>query len=110
VWQQLLDRLFDRIAGRFTRFMSGLLAELPAKNCWTIAEHVGDSSPAGMQHLLSRAVWDADGVRDDLRDYVAEHLGDPGGSWCLTRLRPGRAPGDDDRRHANLDVDLQHSR
>ncbi len=30
-----------------------------------------------MQHLLSRAVWDTDGVRDDLRDYVVEHLGDP---------------------------------
>jgi SRSO17 transposase len=32
-----------------------------------------------MQHLLSRACWDADGVRDDFRGYVAEYLGDPGG-------------------------------
>jgi len=32
-----------------------------------------------LQHLLSRAVWDADGVRDDLRDYVTDHFGDPGG-------------------------------
>jgi SRSO17 transposase len=32
-----------------------------------------------MQHLLSRACWDADGVRDDVRGYVSEHLGDPGG-------------------------------
>jgi SRSO17 transposase len=31
-----------------------------------------------MQHLLGRAVWDHDGVRDDVRDYVVEHLGDPG--------------------------------
>jgi SRSO17 transposase len=92
VWQQLLDRLFDRVAGRFTRveprrratrFVAGLLAELPTKNCWTIAEHVGDSSPAGMQHLLSRAVWDADAVRDDLRDYVVEHVGDPEGVLVL---------------------------
>ncbi len=30
-----------------------------------------------MQHLLGRAVWDTDGVRDDLRDYVVKHLGDP---------------------------------
>jgi hypothetical protein len=30
-----------------------------------------------MQHLLARAKWDADGVRDDVRGYVAEHLGDP---------------------------------
>jgi SRSO17 transposase len=53
------------------------LADLPRKNCWTIAEHAGDASPDGMQHLLGRAVWDHDGVRDDLRDYVAEYLGDP---------------------------------
>ena len=30
-----------------------------------------------MQHLLARAVWDHDGVRDDVRDYLVEHLGDP---------------------------------
>jgi SRSO17 transposase len=55
-----------------------LLADLSRKNCWTIAEHAGDATPDGMQHLLSRAVWDTDGVRDDLRDYVVDHLGDPG--------------------------------
>jgi SRSO17 transposase len=55
----------------------GLLADLPRKNCWTIAEHAGDADPHGMQHLLGRAVWDTDGVRDDLRDYVTTHLGDP---------------------------------
>jgi SRSO17 transposase len=55
----------------------GLLAGLPRKNCWTIAEHAGDAAPDGMQYLLGRARWDADGVRDDLRDYVVDHLGDP---------------------------------
>jgi SRSO17 transposase len=55
-----------------------LLAVLPRKNWWTIAEHAGDASPDGMQHLLARAVWDADGVRDDVRAYVVEHFGDPG--------------------------------
>ena len=59
-------------------FASGLLAELPRKNCWTIAEHAGDRTPDGMQHLLSRARWDAGGVRDDVRSYVVEQLGDPG--------------------------------
>jgi SRSO17 transposase len=54
----------------------GLLAGLPRANCWTLAEHAGDSTPDGMQHLLSRAVWDHDGVRDDLRRYVIDHLGD----------------------------------
>jgi len=63
---------------RARAFALGLLAELPRVNCWTIAGHAGDSSPDGMQHLLARARWDADGVRDDVRGYVAEHLGDPG--------------------------------
>ena len=76
-----------RVAGRFGRveprrraraFALGLLADLPRKNCWSIAEHAGDASPDGMQHLLAGAVWDADGVRDDVRDYVVEHLSDPG--------------------------------
>jgi SRSO17 transposase len=83
----MFDDLMSRIAGRFGRveprrrarsFVLGLLAELPRKNCWSIAEHAGDASPDGMQHLLGRARWDADAVRDDLRDYVVEHLGGPG--------------------------------
>ncbi|MBW8705542.1 hypothetical protein MBT84_38650 [Streptomyces sp. MBT84] len=53
--------------------MLGLLSELTRKNCWTLAEHAGDSSPSGMQHLLGRAVWDADAVRDEMRTYVVEH-------------------------------------
>jgi hypothetical protein len=55
------------------------VAGLPRANCWTIAEHAGEGSPDGMQHLLARAVWDHDAVRDDLREYVVEHLGDPDG-------------------------------
>jgi SRSO17 transposase len=75
-----------RIGPRFRRveprrraraFVLGLLAELPRPNCWTIAEHAGERSPDGMQHLLARAKWDADGVRGDVRDHVAEVLGDP---------------------------------
>jgi SRSO17 transposase len=84
----MLEELLGRVAGRFSRveprrrvggFVRGLLADLPRKNCWTIAEHAGETSPDGMQNLLARAVWDTDGVRDDLRDYVVEYLGDPGG-------------------------------
>lgn len=84
-WAAEADRLLDRMAGRFARvetrrrawaFVFGLLAELPRKNCWTIAEHAGDPSPHGMQHLLARASWDTDGVRDDLRDYVVSALGE----------------------------------
>src|SRR5215218_8368752 len=85
-WQAGLEELLGRVAGRFGRveprrraraFVCGLLADLPRKNCWTIAEHTGDLTPDGMQHLLGRAVWDHDGVRDDVRGYLVEHLGDP---------------------------------
>lgn len=55
--------------------MRGLLVKLPRKNCWTLAEHVGDATPDAMQHLLARGVWDHDGVRDDLRGVVVERLG-----------------------------------
>ncbi|HEY4725147.1 MAG TPA: IS701 family transposase, partial [Actinomycetota bacterium] len=74
-----------RVAGRFARvelrrrakaFVRGLLSDLPRKNCWTIAEHAGDATPDGMQHLLARAMWDADAVRDDVRALLVEHLGD----------------------------------
>ncbi|AHH97591.1 hypothetical protein KALB_4228 [Kutzneria albida DSM 43870] len=84
-WRETFDGLMARIAGRFRRveprrraraFVLGLLADLPRKNCWTIAEHAGDRGPAGMQHLLRKAVWDTDAVRDDIRTIAVEHLGD----------------------------------
>ena len=83
-----LDRLHERIAGRFARaeprarvrrYVSGLVAGLERKNGWTLAEQAGELSPDGMQRLLRRADWDVDGVRDDVRGYAIEHLGDPGG-------------------------------
>jgi SRSO17 transposase len=82
----LFDELMGQVAGRFIRveprrraraFVLGLLAGLSRANCWTIAEEAGDATPGGMQHLLSRACWDADGVRDDLREYVTGQLGSP---------------------------------
>ena len=56
--------------------MVGMLSGLDRKNCWTIAEYHGDATPDGLQHLLARARWDADAVRDDLRDYVIEAFGE----------------------------------
>ncbi|GLX10064.1 hypothetical protein Misp03_69900 [Microbispora sp. NBRC 16548] len=70
-WQEAFEGLMGRIAARFARveprlrardFVRGLLADLPRKNCWTIAEWAGEASPDGMQHLLGRAKWDADAV------------------------------------------------
>jgi SRSO17 transposase len=83
-----LDRMHERIAGRFARseprarvreYVSGLVAGLERKNGWTLAERAGEVSPDGMQRLLRWADWDVDGVRDDVRDYVIEHLAEPDG-------------------------------
>ncbi|MDQ0946597.1 hypothetical protein QFZ24_000520 [Streptomyces phaeochromogenes] len=77
----LLGRIAGRLARveprrRAARLVLGLLAGLPRKNCWTITEWAGETTPDGMQHLLSRAKWDADQVRDDVCGYVVEHLHD----------------------------------
>jgi SRSO17 transposase len=86
-WLAEFEELMALIASRFARveprrraraFVLGLLSGLRRKNCWTIAEHAGDATPDGMQHLLAGARWDAAVIRDDLRGYVIEHLGDPG--------------------------------
>jgi len=86
-WRREFDELMLRVGGRFARveprrrmasFVRGLLAPLPRVNCWTIAEYAGEGCPRGMQRLLSAAVWDEAGMRDDLRGYVLEHFADPG--------------------------------
>jgi SRSO17 transposase len=87
-WLSGLDDLFARVAGRFGRveprrqarlYLMGLLAPVQRKNGWQLAEAAGDATPDRMQRLLNNARWDARGVRDDLRGYVLERLGDPGG-------------------------------
>lgn len=87
-----MDAVVELIAGRFGRveprrrvgaYLRGLLAGLERKNGWTLAEHAGAVSPDGMQRLLRTADWDVDGVRDDLRGYVLDHLGDRSGVWIV---------------------------
>jgi SRSO17 transposase len=87
-WQAGFDDLFGVVAGRFAQVQSrrrarlyllGLLSGAERKNSWTIAEQAGDLSPDGMQRLLNFYAWDADKVRDDLRGYVLDRLGDPAG-------------------------------
>ena len=83
-----LERVLERVSGRFARaeprsrvrrYVPGLVAVLERKNGWTLAEQAGEVGPDGMQRLLRSADWDVDGVRDDVRGYVVEHLGNPGG-------------------------------
>ena len=85
-WQDDLTALHARIARHFPRpevrdragkFLAGLLEPLERRNGWQLAEQLGERSPDGVQRLLRTARWDAEAVRDDLRAYVVEHLGDP---------------------------------
>ena len=84
-WEAELRLLTERVAGSlFTRpepratfadLVRGLLADLPRKNSWQLAEHVGHGSAYRLEWLLGGAKWDADALRDRVRDYVVASLG-----------------------------------
>lgn len=85
-WGRELDAVADRIGARFPRsetrdrvraYLIGLLGPVQRKNSWQVAEQIGDTDPYGVQYLMGRSEWDPDAVRDDLRAYVVESLGDP---------------------------------
>ncbi|GHG99422.1 DDE superfamily endonuclease [Amycolatopsis echigonensis] len=87
-WRAGFDDMFSLVAGRFAQadsrrrarmYLLGLLSGAERKNSWTLAEQAGDLTPNGMQRLLGYYRWDADAVRDDLRAYVLDNLGDPSG-------------------------------
>jgi SRSO17 transposase len=87
-WAQEVEVVGARIGRHFARseprrralgYLRGLLSDTQRKNGWQLAEYLGEATPDGVQHLLARADWDADAVRDDLIGYVHEHLGDPDG-------------------------------
>jgi SRSO17 transposase len=83
-WAEDLDALCARMAGPlFTRpepratfadLVKGLLADVPRKNSWQLAEHVGHRTAHRLEWLLNGAKWDADALRDEVRGYVVEHL------------------------------------
>ena len=91
-WRVGFKDMFALVAGRFAQavsrrrarlyllgLLSGVERKNSRKNSWAIAERAGDLTPDGMQRLLNFYSWDADAVRDDLRGYVLDHLGDPSG-------------------------------
>ena len=84
-WSKAFGELHRRIGHRFARsearervkrYLVGLLGRVERKNGWQMAEAIGERDPQGVQRLLNLARWDTDEVRDDLREYVVEHLGD----------------------------------
>jgi len=85
-WPLSLLQLHQRLGPRFARpearhhallYLQAILSDIPRKNGWQIAEHARQPRPYGMQRLLSHAVWDEDGVRDDLRTFVCQTLHPP---------------------------------
>jgi SRSO17 transposase len=99
LWMTEVER---RMGARFPRrdlrrrvraYLRGLLSPVERKNGWQLAEANGNATPYGVQHLLGRARWDADAVRDDLRSYIIEHLGAPPGVLVIDEtgfLKKGR--------------------
>ncbi len=84
-WSKYLEDLHARISPRFRRpeltervrsYLIGLLGDARRKNGWQMAEAMGQAQPRGTQRVLNGSRWDADAVREDLREYVVEHLGD----------------------------------
>jgi SRSO17 transposase len=86
VWHSVYwAELERRLAPLFTRsearsralaYVAGLLSPAERKNGWQLAEITGDTTPYGFQHLLGRAVWQPDALRDVLRTYVLDYLVD----------------------------------
>jgi len=85
---QALTELVVRIGSHFRRaevrkrvgrYLQGLLASVERKNGWQMAEELGEANAHGVQRLLEEADWDEEAVRDELRTYVIEQLGEPGG-------------------------------
>jgi SRSO17 transposase len=86
VWNVYWAEIERRIGPLFARsdalnramsYLAGLLSPAERKNSWQLAEISGDPNPYGFQHLLGRADWDADTLRDRLRTYVTDYLADP---------------------------------
>ncbi len=64
----------ERMAASAGLFLDGLLGGERRKTGWMRAEAAGDPGPWRQQAILGRAHWDADALRDVVREYVVEHL------------------------------------
>jgi SRSO17 transposase len=97
-----LEEVYRRIApcfersetrARSQRYLGGLLSTTERKNGWQLAEQGGERHPRGIQRLLDEAEWDAEEVRNELRQYVVDHLGQPSGLLIVDEtgfLKKGR--------------------
>jgi len=92
VWGTDLSALTDGLGWLFARpepketfglFVRAMLADVAKKNCWAMAEYAGLANPKKFQHLLNKASWDVDVLRDWLRGYALAGLADPDGVLVL---------------------------
>jgi SRSO17 transposase len=83
VWNVYWAEIERRIAPIFARsdalsramsYLAGLLSPAERKNSWQLAEISGAPNPYGFQHLLGRADWNPDALRDKLCTYVTDYL------------------------------------
>lgn len=86
VWNLYWGDVERRIRPTFTRsdaldqamrYLAGLLSPAERKTSWQLAEICGAANPYGFQHLLGRAIWDAEALRDRLRSYITDYLATP---------------------------------
>lgn len=92
LWTATFQEVCERMGSVFARsetrqraqsYLQGLLSPLERKNGWQLAEEAGESTPYAMQYFLDRAVWDAEHLRDVLREYVSETMGDATGMLVI---------------------------
>ena len=88
VWGAAFEEVYKRIGPIFARletreraqaYLHALLSPIQRKNGWQMAEEAGEATPYAMQYLLDRARWESDQLRDEIRAYVREQLGEPRG-------------------------------
>ncbi len=84
----------ERVAASAGLFVDGLLSAERRKTGWMRAEAAGDPGPSRQQAILGRGRWDADALRDIVRDYALETLADPEAVLVLDEtgfLKQGKA-------------------
>ena len=84
----------ERVAVSAGQFLDGLLGEERRKTGWMRAEAAGDTGPWRQQAILGRGQWDADALRDIVREYAVETLADPDAVLVLDEtgfLKQGKA-------------------
>jgi len=103
----------DRVAASASLFLDGLLGDERRKTGWMRAEAAGDPGPWRQQAILGRGRWDADALRDLVRDYVLETLADPDAVLVLDEtgfLKQGKASCGVGRQYVNRQAILTPDR